>query len=143
MEGEERQNPMPEDGNRHRQLAKLVDIDRTDGRCGGDSNSGAAETMADILMQLRQYMDGSGLTTYAIAKQSGVSVDSIYRFRAGTRDLTFAAASKVADALGLKLVRADGGDVGKTGPKAKASPKKPKAAAKKATPKRTKQRTGD
>lgn len=129
---------MPADGTGQRQLAKLDGIDLADGRWGEDSNSGAAETMAGIMEQIRKYMDDSGLTTYAIAKQSGVSVDSIYRFRAGTRDLTFAAASKVADALGLKLVRADDVAAEKARTRPKAKPKGPKAATKKATTKRAK-----
>ena len=138
MEGEERQNPMPEDGNRHRQLAKLVERFT---RWKGDERHDQTRpgNMAEISMQLRKFMDESGCSTYALAKGSGVNIDSLYRFRRGESDLSLAAAEKLAEFLGLKLVTADGGDVGKTGPKAKASPKKPKAAAKKATPKRTKQ----
>ena len=43
------------------------------------------------------------LTIYGIAKRSGVSVDSLYRFASGERDLYFANAVKVMDVLGLKI----------------------------------------
>ncbi len=69
----------------------------------------ARSEMANMSDRLKQFIDESGLTTYALSKQSGVNIDSLYRFRAGERDLTFQAASKVAEALGLELIRRDPG----------------------------------
>lgn len=54
---------------------------------------------------LRDEIRTSGLTVYAIAKKSGIGVDSVYRFMSGKRDLRFAAAAKIAETLGLELTK--------------------------------------
>lgn len=54
---------------------------------------------------LRDAIRSSGLTVYAVAKKSGVGVDSVYRFMSGQRDLRFTAAAKIADTLGLELTK--------------------------------------
>lgn len=108
-------------------------------RGGGNSNSEGWGAMADLVEQLRRAMDDSGLTTYAIAKQSGANVNSLYMFRKGERDLTFAAAAKLAQSLGLKLVGADGKEIKGARPKAQERPQAtPRATRKRATPKRPK-----
>ena len=49
-------------------------------------------------------MSGAGESYYALAKRAGVSGEQISRYMAGERDLRFATAAKLADALGLELV---------------------------------------
>lgn len=120
-------------------LDKLDGKALVDERRGGNSNSEGWEVMADLVEQLRRAMDDSGLTTYAIAKQSGTNINSLYMFRKGERDLTFAAACKVAQALGLKLVGPDGKELKGARPKAQERAQaSPKATGKRAAPKRPK-----
>lgn len=52
---------------------------------------------------LREAINERGLTAYAAAKQSGVSVDAIQRFLKEERGLTLATVDKLAGALGLSL----------------------------------------
>jgi len=52
---------------------------------------------------LREAINERGLTAYAAAKQSGVSVDAIQRFLKEERGLTLATVDKLAGALGLTL----------------------------------------
>ena len=54
--------------------------------------------------QLRQILLDSGLTRYAIAKQSGVTQASLSRFASGERGLTTDSLDALADTLGLELV---------------------------------------
>jgi plasmid maintenance system antidote protein VapI len=56
---------------------------------------------------LREAINERGLTAYAAAKQSGVSVDAIQRFLKEERGLTLATVDKLADALGLMLCPED------------------------------------
>ncbi len=55
--------------------------------------------------QLRQAIEDSGATLYAIAKGSGIAYPVLYRFARGERDLTLATASKLADYFGMRLTR--------------------------------------
>jgi transcriptional regulator with XRE-family HTH domain len=52
---------------------------------------------------LREAIHGRGLTAYAAAKQSGVSVDAIQRFLKDERGLNLATVDRLAEALGLTL----------------------------------------
>jgi plasmid maintenance system antidote protein VapI len=52
---------------------------------------------------LRDAITERGLTAYAAAKQSGVSVDAIQRFLNAQRGLTLSTVDKLADSLGLTL----------------------------------------
>lgn len=123
----------------------MGEADKLDGKAlpeergGGNSNSEGWGAMADLVEQLRRAMDDSGLTTYAIAKQSGANIDSLYRFRNGEADLTLSAAAKLAQALGLKLVGADGKEIKGARPKPQERPQATaRATRKRATPKRPK-----
>jgi hypothetical protein len=60
-----------------------------------------------ISTALRDTISERGLTAYAAAKQSGVSVDAIQRFLNEERGLTLATVDKLADALGLTLCADD------------------------------------
>ncbi len=52
---------------------------------------------------LREAINERGLTAYAAAKRSGVSVGAIQRFLNEERGLNLATVDKLADALGLSL----------------------------------------
>ena len=52
---------------------------------------------------LREAILDRGLTAYAAAKRSGVSVDAVQRFLKEERGLTLSTVDKLADALGLSL----------------------------------------
>jgi transcriptional regulator with XRE-family HTH domain len=52
---------------------------------------------------LREAIQGRGLTAYAAAKQSGVSVDAVQRFLKDERGLNLATVDKLAESLGLTL----------------------------------------
>jgi plasmid maintenance system antidote protein VapI len=56
---------------------------------------------------LRDEIIERGLTAYAAAKQSGVSVDAIQRFLNAQRGLTLSTVDKLADSLGLTLCPSD------------------------------------
>ena len=53
---------------------------------------------------LRTAIRESGLTHYRIGKDAGVKPDQVARFVSGDRDLRFATAAKIMEALGLELV---------------------------------------
>ena len=55
--------------------------------------------------QLRQAIQQSGLTLYAIAKGAGIAYPVVYRFSTGERDLTRETASRLADYFGMRLTR--------------------------------------
>lgn len=57
----------------------------------------------EISELLRQAVRDSGLSELAIAKRAGIDQSQLNRFQRKERGLTLASASKVADALGLKL----------------------------------------
>jgi len=57
----------------------------------------------DMVDVLKAAIKASGKTHYRIAKDAGITPAMIDRFMAGTRDLRFTSASKVAEALGLEL----------------------------------------
>jgi plasmid maintenance system antidote protein VapI len=56
---------------------------------------------------LREAISERGLTAYAAAKQSGVSVDAVQRFLNAQRGLTLSTVDKLADSLGLTLCPSD------------------------------------
>ncbi len=62
-----------------------------------------AETDGPVSKGLRHAINERGLTAYAAAKQSGVSVDAIQRFLKDERGLNLATVDKLAGALGLSL----------------------------------------
>jgi transcriptional regulator with XRE-family HTH domain len=54
---------------------------------------------------IRQGIRESGLTLVALGKRSGVSPGQLSRFVRGERDLTLSVGLRVAEALGLQLVK--------------------------------------
>lgn len=65
----------------------------------------------DLTKTVRDAMKDSGLTPYAIARDSGVDYSQITRFLHGQRGLTLDSASKICELLGLELrpIRRKGG----------------------------------
>ncbi|MDA1056011.1 MAG: helix-turn-helix transcriptional regulator [Planctomycetota bacterium] len=57
-------------------------------------------TIAD---QLRQAIEDSGESVYAIAKAAGIAQPVLHRFAAGERDLTLTTADKLLEYFGLEL----------------------------------------
>jgi len=57
--------------------------------------------------QLREAIENSGQTRYAIAKAAGVAQPIVDRFVSGERDLRLATAAKLAQALGLTLTKTE------------------------------------
>ncbi len=55
--------------------------------------------------QLRQAVQDSGLTLYAVAKGAGIAYPVLYRFASGERDLTLRTATRLADFFGMRLTR--------------------------------------
>ena len=55
--------------------------------------------------QLRQAIQDSGLSLYAVAKGSHVAYQVLHRFAKGERDLTLETASRLADFFGMRLTR--------------------------------------
>jgi DNA-binding phage protein len=60
---------------------------------------------SDLAAQLREAIEASGLTAYAIAKVSGVDSGILYRFLAGERDLTLDTASRIAAVVGVRFTK--------------------------------------
>lgn len=65
--------------------------------------NGGAEQGGPVSKGLRDAILERGLTAYAAAKRSGVSVDAVQRFLKDERGLTLSTVDKLADALGLAL----------------------------------------
>jgi len=61
------------------------------------------DTRANIEDQLRRAILASGMSRYALAKQSGVSQGVISHFMNRNRGLTMETAAKLAAVLGLEL----------------------------------------
>jgi transcriptional regulator with XRE-family HTH domain len=57
-----------------------------------------------MVLELRKVIQGSGYTLNQLGKKSRVSQSQLSRFVRGERDLTFDAASRVADVLGVQFV---------------------------------------
>ena len=55
--------------------------------------------------QLREAIDGSGLTLYRVAKDSGVSYGMLHRFYHNDRDVYLGTANKLAAYFGMRLTR--------------------------------------
>ena len=53
--------------------------------------------------QFRSAIEGSGLSLYRIAKDSGIAYQVLHRFARGERDLTLETASRLADYFGMRL----------------------------------------
>lgn len=56
-----------------------------------------------VCEQLKDAVEASGMTRYAIAKAAGVGQITLDRFMSGERDLRGATIDKLAEALGLEL----------------------------------------
>lgn len=55
-----------------------------------------------IVEQVRAAIEGSGLTMYALARESGISQSTLSKFLSGSRpNLTIETLAKLCDALGL------------------------------------------
>jgi transcriptional regulator with XRE-family HTH domain len=63
-----------------------------------------SESTGPISDELRRVIKARGLTAYATAKLSGVSIDPIQHFLNNDRGLTLATVDRLAEALGLRLV---------------------------------------
>jgi DNA-binding phage protein len=55
--------------------------------------------------QLKAAVKASGLTSYRVAKDAGITQIMLDRFMAGDGDLRLATAAKLCDALGLELCK--------------------------------------
>jgi transcriptional regulator with XRE-family HTH domain len=77
-----------------------MSVERTERADGGPVSKG-----------LREAIQGRGWTAYAVAKQSGVSVDAVQRFLNEERGLNLATVDRIAEALGLALCPDDGKQV--------------------------------
>jgi transcriptional regulator with XRE-family HTH domain len=60
-------------------------------------------TFKDIEVQLRDAIQGSGMSRYEIAKRAGVTNSQLSLFLSGQRSLTLTSAAKIARVLGLEL----------------------------------------
>ena len=58
---------------------------------------------ADLQQQLREAIEGAGISRYLICKLSGVHQSSLSRFVSGESTLRFDHAAAVAETLGLEL----------------------------------------
>lgn len=54
--------------------------------------------------QLRRHLESSGHTMYAVSQQTGISQSGLSRFRSGERILSWDAADKLGELLGLEIV---------------------------------------
>lgn len=54
---------------------------------------------------LRMAMKESGLSCYEMARRSGVNVAAILRFLAGERSMTLPSVDRLAEVLGLELMK--------------------------------------
>jgi len=63
----------------------------------------ATKKTDDLGQQLLDAFHRSGLSRFALSKQSGVGYAVIHRWVGGERDVKLKTASKIAAALGLKL----------------------------------------
>ncbi len=84
-----------------------------------------------MIVQIREAIQGSGLSVSEIARRSGVSHPQISRFIHGERTLTLPAAALVCEALGLRLVGPSEADqpaspTPSTRPSRSSTPKQPK-----------------
>ena len=57
----------------------------------------------DLGKQLREAFKASGMTRFALAKQSGVPYSGVHRFIAGKRDISLTTASKLCEVLGVEF----------------------------------------
>ncbi|KKL08668.1 hypothetical protein LCGC14_2573550 [marine sediment metagenome] len=79
-----------------------------------------------ITDQLREAMEASGLSRYALAKATGIDMSTVHRFYWGVGNLSADGIDKMAEALGMEL-----------------KPKRPtRKKAKRPTQKRTQRRKG-
>ncbi len=56
-----------------------------------------------IIEQLKDAIENSGLSHYALSCASGIRQSTLSRFMSGERGLSFESAARLADALGLEL----------------------------------------
>ena len=61
--------------------------------------------MTYLEKQIKTAIEKSGLSINQLAKESGVSQPVLCRFMNGQRGITLATASKLVEALGLKLIQ--------------------------------------
>jgi hypothetical protein len=60
---------------------------------------------SDLALQLREAIEASGMTAYAIAQASGVDDAVVYRFLAGQRDVRLTVASRLAAVVGVRFTK--------------------------------------
>lgn len=59
--------------------------------------------MVDLGEQLKRAIRQSGLTRKQISDRAGVGYAAVHGFMAGSRDLTLASASRIANLVGVEL----------------------------------------
>jgi transcriptional regulator with XRE-family HTH domain len=59
----------------------------------------------NMVAELREAIRADGRSLNQLAKVTGVDPSRLSRFLRGERDITFAAAARLCEALGVKLVR--------------------------------------
>jgi transcriptional regulator with XRE-family HTH domain len=64
---------------------------------------------AGLVQKLRAAIQDSGLTLTQLSERACIALPLLTRFMRGERGLTLASAEKVCDALGLDLVKRQGG----------------------------------
>ena len=64
---------------------------------------GKRKNKLDMVAALRKAAKASGLSCYRLAKDSAVDSAAVIRFMNGTRGLSFASASRLAEVLDLEL----------------------------------------
>ena len=82
--------------------------------------------MSELANELRQAINDSGLTHYAIGKASGVDTAVIDRFVSGERDIRLETAGRIAESLGYSLVKSETNEPPKLAAKKSAKRKPPK-----------------
>jgi transcriptional regulator with XRE-family HTH domain len=57
-----------------------------------------------MVLQLREVIEADGRSLNRLAKDTGIDPSRLSRFLRGERDITFEAAARLCDALGVKFV---------------------------------------
>jgi UDP-N-acetylglucosamine 1-carboxyvinyltransferase len=60
--------------------------------------------MKSFIAQIRDAIEASGVTRYALAEQTGLSESILSRFMSGKQNMSLATVDKIAEALGLEVI---------------------------------------
>lgn len=77
--------------------------------------------MSELANELRQAINDSGLTHYAIGKASCVDTAVIDRFVSGERDIRLETAGKIAESLGYRLAKSESDKLAKKSAKGRSA----------------------